>query len=418
LASLPVGPGSPLASGSGVAGSPLASATQAHIRLPVSIEGLAKGVFAMSDWPTPAAASAATEKEEEEHINLLINDLNKCFNLDLDTTTSHLRKLTTPSEPTVAGERCTRVYIAGGSHAGRLAAALEDEESIVTVDLAMKGWSVTEDNVNTLADNISNSTMTNQADTVIIYQMFDNSTYRSCTGPGLFALPRKDKTDGKYHVEGRLTLADRAAFKEIFNVAVPALRAGGDCRKIIITPLTRYLTGKCCTDPGHITNYTTAEYEGEMCRGLRDIRKWIAEFAYTKRIQNFTVMDPVKCLVDLDSEETDYLIKLWGRDPVHMAPAGYAKLAESVLDTINNSDTKYERCGEDSKPIASHSSSDRCQQRQSWVARSDSALKRNYDLEPAGRGGGRGQHWRGNGGGGSYSWRGRSRGGRRGYNPY
>ena len=343
--------------------------------------------------------------------------------MDLDTTTSHKREGPAQYEKTLSVDQTgyNHIYVAGGSHAGRLAAALEEDEGSVVTDLAIKGWSVTEEAVSKLADLIS-SAKSNTEENVIIYHLFDNCIYRGSTGPGLLAMPRKDRSDGKYHIEGRLTTVDRAAFKEIFNQAVPALRAGGDCRKIIISPLTRYIMGKCCPDPEHITNYDAVEYARDMARGLKDIKNWIAEFAYTKRIQNFIVINPVKCLgtaKPLGSEEVEELVKLWGRDPVHMAPAGYEKLATSILDIIN-ADTQYERCGESASqaPQPHQDEEDRSQQRDAWVTRSDAALQRHYPRDTSARGGNWGRPGRGHGNRGASGWGSRNRGGRRGHHPY
>ena len=101
-----------------------------------------------------------------------------------------------------------------------------------------------------------------------------------------------------------------------------------------------------------------------------------------------------------------------------MAPAGYEKLAQSVLDIINNNETQYERSVEATNQTPHNMEADRSQQRDAWVARSDAVLQRHYPSEPTGRGGNWSRPWGGYGNRGGSGWRARNRGGRRGYHPY
>ena len=56
---------------------------------------------------------------------------------------------------------------------------------------------------------------------------------------------------------GELALAEWGALKKIVNISAPLLRAGGGNMKLILSPLPRYVQGKCCEDKQHITNYRT-----------------------------------------------------------------------------------------------------------------------------------------------------------------
>ena len=91
---------------------------------------------------------------------------------------------------------------------------------------------------------------------VFVFQLYDSSIYFGSSDSGELSLPKRGK-DGRYHVVGELALAEWAALKKIFNISAPLLRAAGSNRKLILSPLPRYVQGKCCEDRQHITNFGT-----------------------------------------------------------------------------------------------------------------------------------------------------------------
>ena len=79
----------------------------------------------------------------------------------------------------------------------------------------------------------------------IVYHLYDISVYFSSSAVGELTLPKR-AADGKFHVSGELALVDWPAFKKIFNISVPLLRAGGENKKLLLSPLPRYFNRKCC----------------------------------------------------------------------------------------------------------------------------------------------------------------------------
>jgi hypothetical protein len=77
--------------------------------------------------------------------------------------------------------------------------------------------------------------------------------YRICDAEGNRSLPVRGEVS-KYHLPGKMVLANRDGFRALFMDALPLLRAGADSVKILMTPLMRYVKKKCCEDVGHITN--------------------------------------------------------------------------------------------------------------------------------------------------------------------
>jgi hypothetical protein len=152
-----------------------------------------------------------------------------------------------------------RFVIVGASHAARLGSALEDLELCV-VDLTSPGWKLNEQSVGDTAKQLE-EILSEDTDlqTVVIYEIFDNSCYIG-ESSSVWRQAEKFTSDGRYHITSELSVADRSEFKDIFNSAVPLLRAGGQHQKVIITPLLWYSSGKCCRNPDHITNFGRENY--------------------------------------------------------------------------------------------------------------------------------------------------------------
>jgi hypothetical protein len=97
-------------------------------------------------------------------------------------------------------------------------------------DISVPGWSVSEANVELACELLKEVLEEDWEDDtvpVIVYQLFDNSTFMYVGLDGTAGLPLKSTVDGNYHVPGAIGLNDRDAFKQLFSQAVPLLRGGG-----------------------------------------------------------------------------------------------------------------------------------------------------------------------------------------------
>jgi hypothetical protein len=185
----------------------------------------------------------------------------------------------------------TRYIFVGASHASRLASALREAGAEVA-DISVPGWTISEANVESSAALLREILDEKwEGDTVIMYQLFDNTTFYCVSADGSAVLPKKSREDGKYHIVGALSLVDRDTFKQLFSVAVSLLRAGGQHKKVIITPLMRYAAENCCDDPAHCTN-RGGNLNTILSEGLSTIETWIDDQVYLKRVRNFHVVNP------------------------------------------------------------------------------------------------------------------------------
>jgi hypothetical protein len=230
----------------------------------------------------------------------------------------------------------TRFVVIGASHAGRLASALKDMGSEVA-DLSMPGWKISsaavESSIELLKEVLDEGW---DGETVIIYQIFDNSSFYSIGTDGSAELPLKNSTDGKYHIIGALGMVDRDEFKQQFSLAVPLFRAGGLHKKIIVSPLMRYAIESCCDSALHCTNRGPA-LNKVLSEGLATLETWIDDQSFLKGIRNFLVVNPNLIIVPDNTQKKDAkTFKVyWKSGPVHMASIGYEKAMLSRMQAAS-----------------------------------------------------------------------------------
>ncbi len=98
-------------------------------------------------------------------------------------------------------------------------------EACRIVDLTTPGFRINGESVTELVERVS-STEVNWDEAVVVLQLFDNSVYMVGGQGGVKRLPVRDR-NGKYHVNGTLTVADKPIVKELANTLAPLLKALG-----------------------------------------------------------------------------------------------------------------------------------------------------------------------------------------------
>jgi hypothetical protein len=98
----------------------------------------------------------------------------------------------------------------------------------LVVDISVPRWRISAENVEIMIWDLK-SVLDEEynGETLIIYHLFDNSTYLSCAVDGTKQLPVK-MSDGKYHIPSHVVYVDRSGFRELFTLALPLLRTGMD----------------------------------------------------------------------------------------------------------------------------------------------------------------------------------------------
>jgi hypothetical protein len=122
--------------------------------------------------------------------------------------------------------------------------------------------------------------------------------------------------------------------------------------------------------------------------------------AFTRRIRNFTVINPLELLGPEDDIVGFALAvsQYYKDDPVHLTEAGYADLCSQLVDRMSSAPLKRKTTGESKKP---QQQIDLAARRSKWVRENDS------DVHRADTGNARGRGNRGRG-----RWPRRARGGK------
>jgi hypothetical protein len=117
-----------------------------------------------------------------------------------------------------------------------------------------------------------------------------------------------------------------------------------------------------------------------MGDAIGEVKEWISDFAFTRRIRNFKVLCPNTLFQDGNNlEESATKIRVyWSAGPVHMNTEGYVALVDGLLNSIL--EVKLSRTAEAAVtsdrniPIP-----DTAATRQKWVTNKDSAVHRSYN---------------------------------------
>jgi len=146
-----------------------------------------------------------------------------------------------------------------------------------TTDLCDRGWKLSESaverKVKELLEVVAEG---DEAHTTVVYHLFVNLTYACQVDGERPARPEKGG-DGKYHVKGKLVIAGKEEMGRLVSLALPLLRAGGSCKKIVISPAARYKHGGCCSDRNHCTNILEKGYAKWMENALLETRSTIRD---------------------------------------------------------------------------------------------------------------------------------------------
>jgi hypothetical protein len=133
-------------------------------------------------------------------------------------------------------------------------------------------------------------------DAVCVLQLYDNNVYLVGGPGGVRHLPVRDSA-GRYHVDGRLLVADKAGIKDLTATLAPLIQELGGSKKLFLTPLARYWLSTCCEDTDHVSNYREKNYLPKLNMAISSLRDYTSGTPSTlaaSRITGFCV--PIKWL--------------------------------------------------------------------------------------------------------------------------
>ena len=122
-----------------------------------------------------------------------------------------------------------------------------------TVYVGIPGWVATKDNLADAARKLGSLVPTEKD--VIVIDLFSNSAYMGTDDSGLPCCAVKSFSDSWYHVVLDLQATPKSVFEKIISDAAPILNVVVACKTVLVSPIPRYISGKCCTDTKHLKNW-------------------------------------------------------------------------------------------------------------------------------------------------------------------
>jgi hypothetical protein len=163
-----------------------------------------------------------------------------------------------------------------------------------------------------------------------VFDILGNSSVRYEQFDGTTSLPFR--SDGKYHLGGRVVITPPDVLKKIVNNVVPIFRAKGKKPCVIIPPLPRYLFLRCCSEENHCTNAKEAGYVEQLMSGFLKLRNDLIKQLVQSGLTDFKVLDScciTECKQTADiPERIKSLRETTWQDGAHFNSEGYKHLAE------------------------------------------------------------------------------------------
>jgi hypothetical protein len=222
-----------------------------------------------------------------------------------------------------------RVFAIGAYHMSKIVGGLVSND-IEVINLCKPGWVLNKDTIKECSNKLQSYGFCGE-DTVIIDPLSNTIFCGSDTDGNPVNAVKLD--DNCWHVIGDLTIRPKSVIKktlqnctDIFNGTVPD-------NLLVLAPIPRYVTKKCCTDPDHVTNFDSPDYATEMAAELDQIDELLTGWALN--ITEKSGVFNIQCLADITdaplSELTFQEAALWpANDPVHVIGPAYTALARVI----------------------------------------------------------------------------------------
>jgi len=313
-----------------------------RLKLPCAINRCATNIFQMDGINNLAKVAPKMNSNEVATLQeALIKELNGKFPLNLGFGEVQASRIGGSSLEEDITEHRDRVVLVGGSHSRRLAEVMK-EMDIEVVEIIEPGLIFSVEKAEEMGRRLSSILEKEvSGNTLIVYQVLDNTCYQQ--GKDQDWGPMEKGPDGKYHAEGQVRVTRVKDLCHLFRPLTVLMRIGGGHRKLLIAPMERYLSSKCCEDLRHMTNWTS-DFVPDMSLNLGKLRVALSDHLHSRNVRNWRVCSIMK-LLGLDSstgeDSRTGLRKMWEEDPVHLSGTAYAILGEAVYDMLVGEGTEF-----------------------------------------------------------------------------
>jgi hypothetical protein len=124
-----------------------------------------------------------------------------------------------------------------------------------------------------------------------------------------------------------------------------------------VSPITRYISGPCCSAEDNVTNSGDREFLSKIISGLTKLK-----FLLRKKLAPATVLDGIEliCGTGCGKDRTEQILRSGWADPVHPNQHIYSKMALNLIEKVaaaNNPSSSQKRKRSESSEKATPSRS-------------------------------------------------------------
>ncbi len=275
-------------------------------------------LWTSSGWKDlPSGYQHLDKAREQRFLQSLLTEANSKHALDLCTSPLLDRAIGAGNGVFM---QC-KFAVVGGPTAGLLANALK-ETGVEVAAVVAKNWRVTASGIKAMVNKVE-LMLSQVSPEIIIFNCLEETLLCGVQDEGV-VFPRMDTT-GKLHLLGAAKILNKESQFEVFQELIPLLRCVGSRTILFMVPYKRWVSAKCCSTVGHLTNFEGGEWISSYSDKLEETARHFKSFFFTKNFRNVTIINPDIAARDLP------LLSLWDSDPIIPSPLYFKKMAQYII---------------------------------------------------------------------------------------
>ena len=242
------------------------------------------------------------------------------------------------SKPSSSADTIKNIVLVGASHMRRVACHLQDMGYCVVL-YTLSGGMASPASIAALNQWLSELNVT--PGTALVFDLFGNFTYRFEQEDGGMALPIC--LSGGHHMLGRIGVCSDSTFVGLVSKIAESLSTVKNSPCVVLPPIPRYISGGCCSDTNHSGGVTAVR--ADLLESCKHLRKVLKEELLKIKQEGVWVADVVAGIAapSDNTGNTDKLMDsyrdIFTADNVHMTTVGYARLATTIVESVERAKT-------------------------------------------------------------------------------
>jgi hypothetical protein len=206
----------------------------------------------------PASISPMDENEEKVVVEQIMMEIAETYAIEINPSPNLSRCNGDPVFDDSFNPEA-RIFVIGASHVVRLVGGLAEKGHNI-INLAKPGWKL--DSVTAAEIGQKLQQYAAGKDDLIVIDPLSNSVFCGSDTDG--NLVDLEKTGGRWHVPGSLTVRSKPYLKQTLQKMNTFLDSCTDCKLPLLVLIPRYIAASCCDNPEHVTNRSDSNFAAEI----------------------------------------------------------------------------------------------------------------------------------------------------------